>query len=208
MTKSWVRQPGAGAAVVLACAVLLAACGGGGGSAKTSASATTTTTAAGNRQAAQAAFRSCMQSHGVTLPANGGLGGVFRGGGGAGDSTGSSVPNRTFPSTTLPAGVTSQQWQAALAACQSQLPARGAGNGGNFANNPQVQVYYNCLQTYLMTHGGTTLPPLGQAGARGLFGGGPGSSTTTADPSLQAAQAHCASLRPTFGGGSTTTTVK
>jgi hypothetical protein len=214
MTKSWVRQPAAGAAVVLACAVVLAACGGGGGGgasgAKTASSATTTT-AAGNRQAALAAFRSCMQSHGVTLPANSGLGGVFRGGGGAGDTNGSSVPNRTFPSTTLPPGVTSQQWQAALAACQSQLPARGTGNGGNganFANNPQVQVYYNCLQTYLMTHGATTLPPLGQAGARGLFGGGPGSSTTTADPTLQAAQAHCAALRPTFGGGSTTTTVK
>ena len=216
MTKSWVRQPAAGAAVVLACAVFLAACGGGGGggAAKTASSATTTTTAAGDRQAALAAFRSCMQSHGVTLPANGGLGGLFRGGGGAGNNTGSSVPNRTFPSTTLPAGVTGQQWQAALAACQSQLPARGTGNGGNggnFANNPQVRVYYNCLQTYLMTHGATTLPPLGQAGARGLFGGGPGGgsgSSTTADPTLQAAQAHCASLRPTFGGGSTTTTVK
>ena len=205
MTKSWVRQPSACAAVVLACAVVLAACGGGGGTAKTAASASTTTTAAGgNRQAALAAFRSCMQSHGVTLPANGGLGGVFRGGGG---DTGSSVPgNRTFPSTTLPPGVTSQQWQAALSACQSQIP-RGTGNGGNLANNPQVQVYYNCLQSYLTTHGGTTLPPLGQAGTRGLFGGGPGSSTTL-DPTMQAAQAHCASLRPTFGGSTTTTTVK
>jgi hypothetical protein len=169
----------------------------------------TTTTVAG-RGARQAAFRQCMQSHGVTLPAGSAVGFGGRpgtgGAGGTGDTTGST---RSVPTTTIPAGVTSQQWEAALAACNSQLPARG-----NLQNNPQFQLYYNCLQTYLMTHGGTTLPPLSQGGA-GIFGGGGagggagnGGSTSTTDPTLQAARDHCAALRPAAGAGSTTTTSK
>jgi hypothetical protein len=155
-----------------------------------------------------------MQSHGVTLPAGSavGLGGrPGAGGTGAtGGTTGTTGSTRSVPTTTIPAGVTSQQWEAALAACNSQLPARG----GNLQNNPQFQLYYNCLQTYLMTHGGTTLPPLSQGGA-GIFGGGGtgggagnGGSTSTTNPTLQAARDHCAALRPAPGAGSTTTTSK
>ncbi len=203
MTKSWVAQPIGGAAVVLAMAVMVAACGGGSTKAIAPGTTTTTTASRAARQAATAAYRQCLQTHGVTLPAGGGFGGR-----GAGAGTGGSVPT-----TTIPAGVTPQQYQAALAACASLLPARGAGNG-NLQNNPQFQVYYNCLQTYLMTHGGTTLPPLSQGGG-GLFGGGGGgaagaggASTATTDPIQQAARDHCASLRPAFGAGTTTTTVK
>lgn len=175
-------------------ALLMAACGG---SSTTTAASTTTppTTVAGNG-ARRAAFRDCMQSHGVTLPANARLGGGFNRAPGATDFGG------TVPSTTLPPGVTSQQWQAALQACASTLRP-------NLQNNRQFQLYFNCLNSYLQTHGGTTLPPLGQPGAGGLFGGraqGTGETTTT-NPTLQAAQDHCAALRPTFGNrGSTTTT--
>jgi hypothetical protein len=186
------------AAGIVALALLVTACGGG--STKTATGTTTTTTAGGAARSARlAAYRQCLQSHGVTLPAStgGGFGGLGGGGnrGAAGDTSG------TAPTTTLPPGVTEQQWQAAVTACASQLPARGS---ANLQNNPQFQVYYNCLQTYLTTHGGTTLPPLSQGGA-GIFGGGGGSSTTIANPSLQAARDHCAALRPTFGGGTTTT---
>lgn len=208
MTKNGVAQAIGGAVAVFAIAIVVAACGGG--STKAIVPGTTTTTDAGRaaRQAATAAYRQCLQTHGVTLPAGGGFGGR-----GAGGGTGGSVPG-SLPTTTIPAGVTPQQYQAALAACARLLPARGAGGGGNLQNNPQFQVYYNCLQTYLMTHGGTTLPPLSQGGG-GLFGGGGGAgggaggaSTATTDPRLQAARDHCASLRPAFGAGATTTTVK
>lgn len=203
MTKNQKVRPAAATGFV-ALALLVTACGGG--SAKTATSATTTTTAAG-RAARLASYRQCLQSHGVTLPANA-AGGGFGAGRGAGGNT-----SGTAPTTTLPPGVTEQQWQAAITACAGQLPTRG---GGNLQNNPQFQVYYNCLQTYLMTHGGTTLPPISQGGG-GIFGGGggggpggPGSTasgnTTTTNPTLQAARDHCDSLRPTFGGGGTTTT--
>ncbi|MDQ6614746.1 MAG: hypothetical protein M3083_08375 [Actinomycetota bacterium] len=203
MSRSSFAQPIGGAGVVVAFAFVLAACGGG--TTKTAAPATTTTptTITSGRGARQAAFRQCMQSHGVSLPA-GATG--FGGRAPAGD-TGS------VPTTTIPAGVTSQQWQAAVTACASQLPARG-----NLQNNPQFQLYYNCLQTYLTTHGGTTLPPLGQGGTGGLFGPGgaggagngggagtAGGATATTNPALQAARDHCAPLRPTFGGGTTST---
>jgi len=201
MTK-YLKGRAAAATGIVALALLVTACGGG--SSKTATGTTTTTTARGAARAARlAAYRQCLQSHGVTLPANagGGFGGFGAGAGrrAAGDTSG------TAPTTTLPPGVTEQQWQAAVTACASQLPARG-----NLQNNPQFQVYYNCLQTYLMTHGATTLPPLSQVGG-GFFGGGggpggpagttAGDTTTTANPTLQAARDHCAALRPTFGGG-------
>jgi hypothetical protein len=64
-------------------------------------------------QTALAAYRSCMQDHGVTLPANGGFGGGP--GGAAGGST----------TTTTPA------YAAAVATCRPLLPARGPRNGGS-----------------------------------------------------------------------------
>lgn len=193
MPKHPITRPAATFSLMVV-ALLVAACGGS--STATSASTTTPTTpttVAGNG-ARGAAFRDCMQSHGVTVPANARL--RFGPRAGATDPTGSA------PSTTLPPGVTSEQWQAALQACARTLQP-------NLQNNPQVQLYFNCLNSYLQTHGGTTLPPLGQGGPGGLFGGrGQGTGdTTTTNPALQAAQAHCAALRPAFGNrGSTTTT--
>lgn len=138
-----------------------------------------------------------MKSHGVTVTA-GGRGG-FRGGGGppGSDATGTTRP--TTP-TTLPPGVTQQQYDAAIQACRSLLPAPGQ----NIANNPAFAVYRNCLQAR-----GVTLPTPGQStgsAATGGFGG----LTNSTDPTVQAALKACASLRPTggFGGGqgaSTTT---
>jgi hypothetical protein len=69
-------------------------------------------------QTALAAYRSCMQSHGITLPANGGFGGG--GGGGGGGST----------STTTPA------YGAAFSICKVLLPARGPRNGGSTTTTP------------------------------------------------------------------------
>lgn len=193
MSRISVARPAA-VCGLFALVLLAAACGG---SASTTAASTTTpptTTAGGNAANRLAAFRACMQSHGVTLPANARLGGGGRFGGGTGSTTDTTGP---APTTTLPPGVTEQQWQAAVTACASTLPTR--------QNNPQVQIYINCLNSYLSSHGGTTIPT--GAGAGALFGGrGASGDTTTTNPTLQAALAHCAALRPAFGGRGPTTT--
>jgi hypothetical protein len=204
MTRNPFFRPGiAGAFVTLA--LIATACGG---STKTATATTTTPTTAagagagGNAAARLAAFRTCMQQKGITLPANFRLGGGrgFGGGGGAG-ATGTTSSTLTAPTTTIPAGVTPQQWQAALTACAS-----------SFRPNPQntqaIQIYVNCLNSYLSAHGGTTLPTNPGGAAAGLFGGRGGASgdTTTTNPTLQAAEAHCAALRPALGGRGTTTT--
>ncbi|MGH9125222.1 MAG: hypothetical protein ACRDZ8_10920 [Acidimicrobiales bacterium] len=200
------RSVVAGAAVV--CALVLASCGG---STKASSATTTTTT---NRTNRLAAFRTCMAQQGVDLPANFSLGGFGGRRGGATGTSGSTetttgtVPTTTgtVPTTTLPPGVTAQQYRTALQACASTLGT--AGGGGNGANNPQLTQYRDCLNQYLTSNGGTTLPSTG-AGAFGFGGGGGGGggATTTSNPLMQAAINHCASLRPAFTGrGRTTTT--
>lgn len=198
MRSSMLARRAGGAAVVLVFALTLAACGG---SSKTTSATTTTPTTVAGRGAAAAAFESCLKSHlpaGVTLPTRG-FGGAFRGAGGGG--AGNAGNGGSIPTTTLPAGVTSAQWQAALKACASQLP-RGGG-----ANNPQFAAYRNCLNAYLSANGGTTLPSTGGGGlGGGGFGGGASGETTTTNPLLQAAQAHCAALRPSFGSTTTSTT--
>jgi hypothetical protein len=215
LIRNWVTRPAGGVAAVFALTIVLAACGGGS---KTTTAPTTSTTT-NSRSAGLAAFDACMKSHGVTLPA--GAGGFGFGGGGGRRGTGttvagspaSSVP-RTFPSTTLPAGVTSAQYSAAIAACRSTLPARGAGGFGG-VNSAALATYRNCLNGYLTANGGTTIPTAagGGGGFGGGFGGGgfggagtttPGETTTT-NPLMQAAQAHCVALRPTFGTTTTTT---
>jgi hypothetical protein len=137
-----------------------------------------------------------MSSHGVTLPANYRLGGGFRRGAGSSTTTG------TVPTTTLPPGVTEQQWTAALQQCASSLGA------GRNVNSAALAAYRNCLNAYLTSHGGTTLPSTGGIGFGGGFGGGAGGAnggTTTTNPLMQAALAHCQALRPAFNRGSTTT---
>lgn len=194
----------AGAAVL---ALVLVACGGSTKAA--SAPKTTTTT---NRAGRLAAFRTCMAQQGVDLPADftlGGFGG--RRGAGATDTSGATdTTTGSIPTTTLPPGVTAQQYRTALQACASTL---GTPGGGGAANNPQFTQYRDCINQYLTSHGGTTLPSTGAGGfggGFGGFGGGAGSgATTTSNPLMQAALNQCASLRPAFTGrGGTTSTTK
>lgn len=187
-----------GAVVVFA--LVLAACGG---STKASSSATTTTTTT-NRTNRLAAFRTCMAQQGVDLPADftlGGLGG--RRGGATGTSGSTDTTTGTVPTTTLPPGVTAQQYRSALQACASTLGTPGGG-----ANNPQVTQYRDCINQYLTSNGGTTLPSTGGGGFGGFGGGGGSGAATTSNPLMQAALQHCASLRPAFSGrrGTTSTT--
>jgi hypothetical protein len=157
----------------------------GGGSTKTAAPPTTTTSTTAG-----------VQSHGVDVS---GLRGV-RGG---------STPS------SLPAGVTSQQFDQAMQACRSLLPT-----GGNFQNNPAFAAYRNCLQLHGVTlpaagsrpgGPGTTVP--GAAAPSTVPPGGAGQGFGGLDrnnPTVAAALTACAALRPAAGSGGqadTTTTV-
>ncbi len=195
-----------GAAMVMTLVLVLVAAACGGGSNTVAAASTTTTTT--NRAARTQAFLSCMQSKGVKITSTRGIGGPggFRGApGGAGAAT--SLPAQTRPPTTLPPGVTQAQYDAALSACRSLLPT----GGGNPQNNPALQAYLNCVNLQLTQHGATTIPAFGRAGGGGGFGQPDTSgNTTTTNPVVEAARAHCANLLPAGGfggrGGSTTTT--
>jgi hypothetical protein len=189
---------------LLAAGLVLAACGGGSSHpAGASTTATTTTTVAGGGRggfgAALTAFRTCMTTHGVTLPQ--GLGGGNRtppsttpgetrpaggGGGGGGFFGGGNFADRF---KTAPAGVDPTKYAAALKACMSTLPTGVPGGG---ANNTAFQAYRSCLADH-----GVTLPATGGLGA-----------INRNDPKVQAAMKTCLPLLPTggFGGGRTTTT--
>ncbi len=204
--------------------LIVAGCGGGSTKASASSPSTTAPKTGGTGAAGFEAFTQCMVSHGIpasalqrTRPANtppttgadAGSTPATSTGGEAGGTGG----NRTPPS--LPAGVTQAQYQAALQACRSQLPAGGGGFGGGGANSAALAAYRNCLQLH-----GVTLPAAGQrpAGQPGGTGQTPastaGSSTSqpgfgglnTSDPTVQAAMTACASLRPARTPGSTTST--
>ncbi len=204
-----VRKPGLRvlffAAALTIVALLAAGCGGGGSN--SAAAGTTTTPTTGNRAAQTQAFLSCMQSHGVKITSTRGLGAGGGGGAAAGDTGSappSSTPGVTRPPATLPPGVTQAQYDAALQACRSLLPARG-----NLQNNPAFRAYRNCINLQLTQHGAPTLPATGPGSNGGGFGGGQQSgNTTTTNPALQAAQAHCANLLPAggFGGPRSSTT--
>jgi hypothetical protein len=163
--------------------VALGASGCSGGSSKSvSATATTTTSTTPGARSSQP-FLQCMQSHGVNITNVRGL----RGG--------------TTPST-LPAGVTPAQFQQALQACRSLLPA-----GGNFQNNPAFAAYRNCLTLHgvtLQRRGPGTTGPSTSSGAPG-GGQGLGGLDLT-NPTVQAAVQACAALRPSGGPGGSTTT--
>jgi hypothetical protein len=165
---------------------------------------TTTTTVAG-----QAAFVSCMERQGIPASAATRLGGRPGGAGPAGGS----VPSGSAPGTppSLPAGVTQAQLRTALRACRGLLPP-GAGSGGGIrANSPAAAAYRNCLQLH-----GVTLPPPGSrtstttaAGSTTTGGAGNGGrgigGLDTSNPTVQAALAACAPLRPAPGATTTTT---
>jgi hypothetical protein len=192
---------------LLAAGLLLAACGGGTShAAGASTNVTTTTTGngpggnGGGRGAALTAFRDCMSSHGITLtfPAR------PRNGTGTPPSTtpGETRPQGGFPGfgggnfadrfKTPPAGVDATKYKAALDACMSKLPARGA----NGPDSSAFQAYRSCLKDH-----GVTFPAAGGSGGAGI---------NRNDPKVKAALATCQPLLPTggFGRSTTTTTIK
>jgi hypothetical protein len=200
----------------LAAGLVLAACGGGTSHAAASTNGTTTTTAGGNgngdgngggRGAALVAFRDCMSSHGVTLPTRPRTGngvppsttpGETRpqgvgDGAGPGGFPGFGGGNLADRFNTPPVGVDATKYKAALAACKSKIPTRGA----NPLNNSAFLAYRSCLKDH-----GVTLPTLGGSGGGGSF--------NRNDPKVKAALATCRPLLPAggFGRSTTTTTIK
>lgn len=154
--------------------VLLAACGGNSPSTATPASAKTSGTSF-------AAYRTCLSQHGVTLPSfptTGGTRPSFPAGGFAGGGS----EYRDNP-----------KFQAAAQACSNLRPSGFGGHGG--FNSTAFAAYRNCLQLH-----GVTLPTGGTGASPGSV---PPTTFDTANPTVQAAMAACASLRPSFG---TTTT--
>jgi hypothetical protein len=180
---------------------------------------TTASTPGSTAAAGFAAYSNCMTSHGIPAsvlqqnrranapPATGTESSAPPAGSGGGGGNG--------PTPSLPAGVTQAQYQAALQACRSQLPAGGFGGGGaGGANSAAFAAYRNCLQLH-----GVTLPAAGQPPAGQPTGTGqPPSSATpsssrpaglgglnNSDPTVQAALTACMSLRPANTQGSSTT---
>jgi hypothetical protein len=190
-------------------ATTIAACGGGS-SAKTTAttSAPTSTTTANNtsaRRAAAVAYRNCLASHGVNLPARtpgtggtggggggfGGGGGGFGGGGGGGGGGGFGGFGGT---TTLPPGVSQATYNAAQSACASLRPTFGGGGGANSAQfRTALVAYINCLKNHGVTGIGTVDPNNPQAAM----------ANVVRNATYTAATAAC---RPLFPTRPTTTT--
>ena len=181
-------------------AVLATACGSG--ASKTASPATTTTTS--GRGAALQAFRQCMAGRGITLPQRQpGTGGAAAGsagdGGGTGGGAAGSGPTDAGGGggqgsarfSQPPPGVDPAKYQAALAACRSQLPAAGTGNA-------QFRTAFAAYVTCLRNHGVTTGDPA--QGNQALAG------VDRNSPTFQAADQQCRALLPQRGPGSTTTT--
>ena len=196
--------------VAAAFASTLAACGGGSSakttSATTAAPTTTTTTNSSARRAAATAYRNCLASHGVNLPARtpgtgGGGGGAGAGGGGGGFGGGGGGFGGGFGgfggTTTLPPGVTQAEMNAATAACASLRPSFGGGGANSAAFRTAFTAFINCLKNHGVTGIGTVDPNNPQAALANVDRT---SATYTA-----AAQA-CRALLPTRGSGTTPTT--
>ena len=174
--------------------LLVGAAACGGSTPVATKSTPTTTTTAKATPSGFAAYRACLTAHGI--PA-----GAFGAGRARGSGSSATPGSGTFPSTTLPAGVTQQQYQGALVACRSERPTGRLGLGG-----AAFKAYTNCLQLH-----GAALPR--RAGLSTTSTTGASSSTTPSTtlarsgPALQAAEQACVSLRPAFGGpGATTST--
>jgi hypothetical protein len=164
-------------------AIALAACGGG--SSKSSSTTTSTTAAAsssrrgGRNDPAMAAFRQCLQQHGVTF------GGRFGGRGGGAPTTApndGSTPTSRAPLTPQQR----QQLQAAQQACQSKLPPQTQ------QQRQQMQAALNAYRSCMKDHG-VTIPDQGNGGFGGLRG------INRDDPTFQAANKICAPLLPNGG---------
>jgi hypothetical protein len=180
----------------------LAACG----SAAASGSSTSTTTASG--KASETAYTSCLKQHGVTLP-------NFRPGSGGAPEGGETRPSFTPGSGSFPSGTgapgrgggfaNNPKFAAAAKACQKLRPkggfggfGGGRGGAGGF-NSTAFAAYRNCLKLH-----GVTLPTPGSS----TTGAGSTPSTTfnPSDPTMKAAMAACAALRPSPSSSTTTTT--
>jgi hypothetical protein len=170
---------------------VLTACGGGGSTTAAagpdSTAPATTSAGAGtngaNGQAQRQAYAQCLQQHGVTA-------GFGRQGG---------PPTSNTTGTTIDPNVMA----AARQACASLRPTGGFGAGFGGANNPANQAYFQCLRQHGVTF--PSAPPTTAAGSTaGSDAGRP--RFNPSDPSFQAAQQACASLRPQRGNGTTTTT--
>jgi len=157
-------------------AVIASACSS---SASTSKSSSTT-----SGSGSLAAYRSCLESHGVTPPSGPSGSGGFPGAGAGGSR----------PGGTGGGGLSSNSAFAKAAAACASLRPKSATTGGR---STAFAAYINCMKLHGVT----------------LSGGlAPGASTsTTSSPKVKAATAACASLRPKGGvgggsSGSTTTT--
>jgi hypothetical protein len=196
--------------------IVIAGCGGGGTKSAASSSTSTSTPAATGASGAAgfAAYSKCMTSHGIPASAltRRGNGPPTTGTDGSAPPANSGGGSGNPPTPSLPAGVTQAQYQAALDACRSQLPAgggAGAGAGGG-ANSAEFAAYRNCLQLH-----GVTLPtggqrPSGQTATTGQTATAPPAGglggLNTSDPTVQAALTACMSLRPAQGSPTTSTT--
>jgi hypothetical protein len=152
-------------------------------------------------QTGTAAYLSCLSSHGVTLPSSTGRPSFSPGarasfspgarasfspgarpsfspgadgGGGAGGGFGGFGGG--FLGTQAPSGVDQATWTAALQACAPLRPTAGPSGGRGGGNDSATRAYRNCLTE----HGATATGPL-----------------ATDDPTVAAAMAACAPLRPT-----------
>ncbi|MGH9016854.1 MAG: hypothetical protein ACRDY1_03815 [Acidimicrobiales bacterium] len=180
----------AGALAMTACGSAAASGAGAGSGASTG-------------EASFAAYSACLKQHGVTLPSFG------RGGGTGGARTGGERPPSFTPgSGSFPGGGfgggfrDNPKFKAAQTACKKLQPKGGfggfggAGRGGGF-NSTAFAAYRNCLKLH-----GVTLPtgrPTGSAGST------PSTTFNTSSPTVQAAMAACASLRPSASTTTTTT---
>jgi hypothetical protein len=179
-------KPAVAVAGAIVAGTVLAACGGSGGTGgSTPAAAAASPTSTSN---AAAAYRTCLEQHGVTLPsrapgqgrpsggAGGGGGGGF-GGGGGGFST-------------------SPQMQAALQACASVRPTGGAGFGGfgGGRGGAALTAFRNCMSqqgVVIPTTRPTAFPTAPASGSARYLGG-----LDPNDPKVAAALKVCSPLLP------------
>lgn len=176
-------------AACLALGTLGLVAAGCGSSSPAASPATTTTT--GRAPAAFAAYRSCLEAHGVTLPVFGGFRGRRPG-------TGTSPQRPAGPPTSTTArprrafgfGQLTAKQRSALTACRSKLPAgtfagsRRFGPGARGPNgNPAFAKYTACLKQHGVAFG----------------------STSSSPAVFRKAQAACAKLLPTSRAAETTT---
>jgi hypothetical protein len=178
----------------LACALVVTACGSTSAAPGSTSAGGSIASATGTSTGTEdfAAYRSCLQSHGVTL----GGGGLFRGGGRGNGTTTTGGPGTGGPGGRPPLTAAQQQ---ALDACASLRPSGGFGRGGGFgggafnSNDPAFAQFQACLRQ----HGVQTAP----AGGTGATGGTTTGTTTRPggqrrSPAFQAALAACRNLLP------------